>query len=184
MKYSRHRQTFAEVRENRLLDDVAARLGHEAAQTGELAHLLLVTARAGIHHQENWIVFLLALVLFERLEHDAGNLVRAMRPDVHDLVVTFARRDDALAILFFDFLDLLVRGFDLLVAFLRHDHVVNADAHAGFRRLAEAKLFQFVEHDHGFFVAGKFVALPNHVAEFGFLDATCSGNPIRSARFR
>ncbi len=69
-----------------------------------------------------------ALVLFERAEHDAGNLVGAMRPDVHDFVVTFARRDDAFAILFLDFADLLVRAFDFLVAFLRNDHVVNADA--------------------------------------------------------
>jgi hypothetical protein len=51
MKYSEHRETFAEVRENRLLDDVAAGLGHEAAHAGELADLLLVAARAGIHHQ-------------------------------------------------------------------------------------------------------------------------------------
>ena len=58
-----NRQTFAEVRENRLLDDVAAGLGHEAAQTGELAHLLLVAARAGIHHEINRVVFLLALVV-------------------------------------------------------------------------------------------------------------------------
>ena len=98
-----HGQTFAEVRQNRLLDDVAAGLGHQTAQTGELADLLFVTARAGIHHQINRIVFLLALVLFEGAEHDVGNLVRAMRPDIHDLVVTFAGGDDTLAILFFDF---------------------------------------------------------------------------------
>ena len=69
-----------------------------------------------------------------------------MRPDVHDFVVAFARRDDALAILLLDFLDLLLRGVNLLVAFLRHDHVVNADGRAGFRRLAETQLLQFVEH--------------------------------------
>ena len=76
-------------------------------------------------------------------------------------------------------LDLLVRGFDFLVAFLRHDHVVNADGHAGFRRLAETKLLELVEHDDGFFVAGKFVTFPNHVAEFGLLDRL-----VRKTKFR
>ena len=56
---------------------------------------------------------------FERAEHDVGNLVGAMRPDVDDLVVAFARRDDALAILLLDFLDLLLRGVNLLVLLLR-----------------------------------------------------------------
>src|SRR5260221_7908500 len=130
-------QAVAESRENRVLDDVAAGLGHEAAQTGELTHLLFVTTRAGIHHQIDGVVFLLALVLFERAEHDAGDLVGAVRPDVHDLVIAFARRDDTLAILLLDFADLLVRAFDLLVAFLRDDHVINADGNAGLGRFAE-----------------------------------------------
>ena len=114
-----HGQAFAEVRENRLLDDVAGRLGHEAAHTGELAHLLAVAARAGIHHEGNRVVFLLALVVFQRLEHDVGDLVGAMRPDVDDLVVAFAGGDDTLAILLLDFLDLLLRGVDFLVFLLR-----------------------------------------------------------------
>src|ERR1017187_8500865 len=162
-------QTFAEVRQNRLLDDFAAGLGHEAAQTGELTHLLLVAARAGIHHQINRVVFFLALVLFERLEHHAGNLIRAMRPHVHDLVVTFAGGDDTLAILFFNFANLLVRVFDLLVAFLRHDHVVNADGHAGLGRLAETNFFELIQHDNGFVVAGKLVAFPNQITEVRLL---------------
>ena len=64
--------------------------------------------------RETGLYSLLALVVFERAEHDVGDLVRAMRPDVDDLVVTFAGRDDALAILLLDFADLLVRVFNLL----------------------------------------------------------------------
>ncbi len=92
-----------------------------------------------------------------------------MRPDVHDLVVTFAGGDDTLAILFLNFLDLLVRVFDLLVAFLRHDHVVNADGHAGLGRLAETDFLELVEHRHGLVVAGVLVTLPDQIAEVGFL---------------
>ena len=35
-----HRETFAEVRGDRRLDDLARRLGHQAAHTGQLADLL------------------------------------------------------------------------------------------------------------------------------------------------
>jgi hypothetical protein len=66
-----HREALAEVRENRLLDDVAGGFGHEAADAGQLADLGLVTAGAGVDHEEDGVVFPFALVGFERLEHDA-----------------------------------------------------------------------------------------------------------------
>ena len=103
-----HGQTFAEVRSNRPFDDFAGRLGHQTAHAGELPHLLAIAARAGIHHQENRVQFLAALVVFEGAEHDVGDLVAGMRPDVDDLVVALAVGDDALAILLLDRLDLLV----------------------------------------------------------------------------
>ncbi len=86
-----HREALAEVGENRLLDDVAGRLGHQAAHAGKLADLLPVAARAGIDHERDRVVLLLALVVLERLQHDVGDLVGAVRPDVDDLVVAFAR---------------------------------------------------------------------------------------------
>ena len=48
-----HRQTFTEVRRDRRLDDLARRLGHQAAHTGELPHLLLRAARARVRHDED-----------------------------------------------------------------------------------------------------------------------------------
>ena len=48
-----HRQAFAEVRRDRRLDDLARRLGHQAAHAGELADLLLAAARAGVGHDED-----------------------------------------------------------------------------------------------------------------------------------
>ena len=97
-----HGQAFAEVRRDRPLDDFAGRLGHQTAHAGELTHLLAIAARAGIHHQEDRIQFLAALVVFEGAEHDVRNFVTGVRPDVDDLVVAFAVRDDAFAILLLD----------------------------------------------------------------------------------
>jgi len=102
MKYSNTVRPSREVRPESVFDDVAARFRHETANTCKLTHLLFVATRARIHHERDWIVFSLALIFFERLEHDAGDLVGGVRPDIDDFVVTFARRDDAFAILFFD----------------------------------------------------------------------------------
>jgi len=63
---------------------------------------------------ETRIEFLLALVVIERLEHDVGDLIGAMRPDIDDLVVALARRDDAFAILFFNIIDLFLGRLDFL----------------------------------------------------------------------
>ena len=165
-----HREALAEVGENRLLDDVAGGLGHEAAHAGELADLLPVAARAGIDHERDRVVLLLALVVVERLQHDVGDLVGAVRPDVNDLVVAFARGDDTLAILLLDFLDLLLGGVDFLILLLGNDHVVDADGHARARGLAEAQFLELVEHGHRLVVTANLVALPDEVAELALLD--------------
>ena len=106
-----HGQSFAEVRRDRLLDDFAGRLGHQTAHAGQLTDLLAVAARTGIDHQENRIQFLAALVVFQSAEHDVGNLVTGVRPDVDDLVVALAVRDDALAILLLDLVESACKRF-------------------------------------------------------------------------
>ena len=45
-----HGEAFLEVRDDRRLDDLARRLGHQAAHAGELLHLRRRTARAGVRH--------------------------------------------------------------------------------------------------------------------------------------
>ncbi len=179
-----HGEAFAEVGENRLLDDVAGGLGHEAAHAGQLADLLAVATGAGVHHERDRVVFLLALVVLERVEHDVGDLVGAVRPDVDDLVVAFARGDDTLAILLLDFLDLLLRGVDLLVLLLRDDHVVDADGDAGLGRLAEAEFLELVEHDHGLLVAADLVAVPDQVAQLALAGDLVEEARVPAARFR
>src|SRR3546814_15452500 len=45
-------QPFLEVRDDRRLDDLTARLGHQAAHAGKLLDLRLAAARAGMRHQD------------------------------------------------------------------------------------------------------------------------------------
>ena len=48
-----NREALTEVRRDRRLDDLAGRLGHQAAHTGELTHLLLRAAGARVGHDED-----------------------------------------------------------------------------------------------------------------------------------
>ena len=145
-----HVQTLAEIGADRGLDDFARRLGHQAAHTGELPDLLLVTARAGIGHDQDRIQlagFLLAPLHFA--EHLVGDLFGHFRPDGDDLVVAFAVSDHAVLVLLLDF-DHFVLGVRDQGRFARRrDHVVNADRNAGLRRVEESELFQAVEHLDG-----------------------------------
>ena len=50
-----HAQAFAEVGLDGRLDDLAGRLGHQAAHAGQLANLLDAAAGAGVGHQEDRI---------------------------------------------------------------------------------------------------------------------------------
>src|SRR6185437_6790808 len=165
-----HGQTFAEVGQNRFLDDVAAGLGHKTTHAGELTHLLAIATGARVYHEEYRIELLFALVLFQSFEHDVRNLIRRVGPNIDDLVVAFAGGDDTFAMLLLDFLDLRLGVLDFLIFFVRNDHVVDADGDTGLRRVDEAEFFQFVEHDDRLVVATNLVATPDEVAEFALLD--------------
>ena len=163
-------QTFAEVGENGLLDDVTGGFGHEAAHTGKLPHLLAIATSTGIDHEGDGIVFLFAVVLIEGAQHDVGDLVGAVRPDIDDFVVAFARRNNTLAILLLNFIDLLLGSFDFLVLFLGDDHVIDANGNTSFSRFAEAEFLELVQGGDGLFVAADLVALPDQVSELGLAD--------------
>src|SRR2546423_955738 len=155
-----HVQTFAEVRANRRLDDLARRLRHEAAHSGELSNLLRGSARARLRHDEDGVGLLrLLLALVHGEEHLLGDLVRDLRPDGDDLVVALAVRDDAVAVLLLD--------LDHVAVGLRHqsllgvgrDEVVNAYGDSGARGVEEAELLEVVDHLHSHLVAEAEVAV-------------------------
>ncbi len=153
-------QTFAEVCGNWRLDDRAIRLGHQATHAGELTNLGRRTTRTGVcHHVDRVERVLLHLVAFavgdallaELPHHRASHLVVGVRPDVDDLVVALAVRNETRRVLVLDLFDLgLGRGQD--IDLLRgNDHVVNADRNAGAGRLTEAQVHQLVSKHHGVF---------------------------------
>ena len=97
-------EAFLEVRDDRRLDDLARRLGHQAAHAGKLAHLGRRAAGARMAHHVDRVHRLLAagIVELDRLDaghHLVGDLFRALRPGVDDLVVLLALGDQAVIVL-------------------------------------------------------------------------------------
>src|SRR6185437_14157028 len=70
-----HRETFTEVGRDGRLNDLARRLGHEAAHTGELANLLFGSASAGISHDVNRVHAAGLVQLLHVVEHLVGDLL-------------------------------------------------------------------------------------------------------------
>ncbi len=85
---------------------------------------------------------LAALVVLEGAEHDVGDFVAGVGPDVDDLVVALAVGDDAVAVLLLDLGDLLVGVVELDLLLLRDDHVGDADGDARVHGPVEAEFLQ------------------------------------------
>ena len=116
MKYWSTDETLAEVRRDRRLDDLARRLGHQAAHGGELADLLGRASGARVGHDvdrvEARLDELLAglriddLLLADLVHHLLRDLVGDAGPDVDDLVVALAVGDETFLVLVDDALRL------------------------------------------------------------------------------
>ena len=137
-------EAFLEVRDDRRLDDLARRLGHEAAHGGELLHLRRRTTRAGVRHHVDRVDRLVAAVLVllhrrDAVHHLAGETVRALRPGVDDLVVLLALGDQAVLVLLLVILGERAGLVDDLPLVLRDHHVVLAERDAGLERVVEAR---------------------------------------------
>ena len=83
------------------LDDLAGRLGHQAAHAGELLHLRRRAAGTGMRHHVDRVDRQFAaglLVALDRRDfphHLFGDLLGALRPGIDHLVVLLALGDQA-----------------------------------------------------------------------------------------
>src|SRR5687768_2761147 len=93
-----------------------------------------------------------------------------MRPDIDDLIVAFAERKNALAILLLNVGDLLLRVLDFLALFLRNDHVIDSDGNTGASRFLEAEFLEAVQRLNGLVVTAMLVAVPDQVTDVRFAD--------------
>src|SRR3989441_7848561 len=151
-------EALAEVRCNRRLDDLAARLGHEPAHAGQLPDLLFAAAGARVGHHVDRVELAALLAALQLSEHLLGDELGDVRPDVDHLVVPLAVRDHAVLVLLFHLVDLLARRGDLPFLRRRDVHVVDADREPRERRVAEAEILQLVQEVHRRLVAQGVVA--------------------------
>ena len=110
-------QAFLEVRDDRRLDDLAGRLGHQAAHAAELLHLGLRAAGAGVGHHPDRVDLALAAVGVASCGRDlghhlVGDAVGGLGPGVDHLVVLLALGDQAVGVLLLVLLDQLAGVVD------------------------------------------------------------------------
>ena len=135
-------QALAEVRLDRTVDDLALRVGHEAAHARELANLLDVTSSAGVRHHVDGVEAI------EVLAHRVSDLVGCAGPDVDDLAVALGVAHEAHLVVFLDRVDLCVSGSEDLVFLGRDRRVVDGDGDARARGVVVADGLQAVEDLH------------------------------------
>src|SRR6266404_725076 len=142
-----HVEAFAEVRGDRRFHNLAGRLGHQSAHTGELANLLFRSASAGVRHDVDRVDVALFVLVLERLEHLVRNAFGDVAPERDDLVVALAVRDGAIQVLLLHLDDFAFGGVHEFRLVARDDHVVDADGDARFRGVRETKLLHVIEQN-------------------------------------
>ena len=165
-----HRKTFAEVGNDRALDNLAGRFGHQAAHAAELLDLGLVTPRAGIDHHEQRRSLVLAIVVLDFAVERIGDRVGRLGPDVHDLLVALAIGDHTVAVLLGDLFDLFVGLGDDLLLLLGDHHIDDTDGSAGTGGFLETEGLEVIEHLDGINLADCLVAAPDDLADFLLAD--------------
>ena len=91
-----HVEAFHEVRLHGPLDDLALRVGHQAAHAGQLADLLERATGAGAGHHVDGVQL---VGLLDVLDHRVGDLVGRRVPLVGDRQVALLLRDQAVLVL-------------------------------------------------------------------------------------
>ncbi len=137
-----HVETLDEVGLDRALDDLALRIGHEAAHARELADLLERSARTRAGHHVDRVQ---RVAFLDVLDHRVGDLVGRLVPEVGHLEVTLFFGDQAVLVLLLDFGDPAVVGLEDLALARRHDHVVLGDRHPSLGGVVEAQVLEGVK---------------------------------------
>ena len=133
------RQAFAEVRLDGPVDDLALRVGHEAAHTSQLADLLDIASGARERHHVDGVE------LVEVLGHGLADLFVRLVPDVHDLLVALFLAHEAHLVVLVDGGHLRVGLRQDLALVRRHGGVVHRHGDAGARGVVEARVLQAVQ---------------------------------------
>ena len=163
-----HRQAFFKVGNDRRLDYLAGRLGHQTAHAGKLLHLRRRATGAGIGHHEDRIDRLARFDLGNLGHHGVGHLIGTGRPGIDGFVVFLAKGDQAILILALEAFDHGFGGIDQLLLFLGHHEIVLAEGNAGPAGMFEAQAHDMIGEDHRLFLATMAVDLVEHRRDFLF----------------
>ena len=175
-----HRQPFTEVRRDGRLDDLARRLGHQAAHAGQLTDLLLAAARARVGHDVDRVEATGLVLVLHLVEHLVRDLLGRLRPDRDDLVAALAVGDCAFLVLLLDADDFVPRLVDELLLLARDDQVVDADRQARLGRVREPEVLEPVEHlDGPRHAVAKVAELHQHLQALLLQQAVDEGQPLR-----
>ena len=162
-----HGQAFAEVRLDRRFDDLAARLGHQTAHTGQLANLFDTTASTRVSHQVNRVhvraVF--ADVVFQFVHHRLGDLLTSVSPVIEHLVVSLLIGDHAAVV---QLLSLEHERFGLadnLRLVRRRLQIAGSEGETGSRRFAEADFLHAVQQPDRLAATELQIAVRNHALQ-------------------
>ena len=153
-------ETFAKVCGDRIFDNRAIRLRHQATHTGQLPDLCRRTPRTGIRHNEYRVErFLLHFValgidhgyLTNFIHHRARDLIVGARPDIDNLVIAFTGGNQTRGPLLFNVLDLGFRAANQFGFRVGDNHVINADRNSRFSRVMKACIHQLISKNNRFF---------------------------------
>ena len=145
-----HRQPFLEVRDDRRLDDLAGRLGHQPAHAGKLFHLRGRAAGSRVGHHVDRVDRMAGLGRGNALHHLVGHLVGAVSPGIDDFVVLLAPGDQAVLVLLLVLLDPILGRPNKGGLLLGYDQVVLAEGNARPGGVGEAHAHDPVGEDHRF----------------------------------
>ena len=173
-----HRQALHEVGLDRALDDLALRVGHQAAHAGELADLLERSARSRVGHHEDRVE------LVEVALHRLGDLVGRRVPQVGRGLLALLGGDPPLLVLADDVGGPLLVALEDLLLVGRRDDVVLGHGDPRLGGVVEAELLERVEHQRDRRGAVGLDERGDHVVDVALLQRVVDELELRPGRTR